>query len=133
AGDRAAVLADPSPLRYRVPALGDGARRLRLRLLRPPALVLADRGAHPAPAGDRRHGLRADPLRGEALGESRPDDAARARDVAPAADDARADARSARGLDPRAQRGAAPRRAAACGLAARRDHGLARKAVPGTA
>ena len=34
---------DPRPLRHGVPALGDGDRDLRLRVLRPPRLVLADR------------------------------------------------------------------------------------------
>ena len=50
----AAVLADPSALRHRVPALGDGRRRLRLRAARAAGLVLADRQPHRAAAGDRR-------------------------------------------------------------------------------
>ena len=54
------------------------------------------------------------------------DDAARARPVAPAADDARADARPDRGLDPRAARGAAARRAQSAPTAARRSHGVTR-------
>ena len=57
----------------------------------------------PLIAGPR---LRADPLRRQAPGQPRADDGARARHVAAAADDARADARPARGLDPRAARGA---------------------------
>ena len=69
-----------------------------------PDVVLADRDAHPAAAGDRRPRVRADPLRGEARGQPRADDAARAGPLAPAADDARADARPDRGLDPRARR-----------------------------
>ena len=40
---------------------------LRLRPLRPAALVLADRDADRVPAADRRDRLRADPLRGQAL------------------------------------------------------------------
>ena len=40
---RPEVLADPPALRHGVPALGDGDRRLRLRVLREAALVLADR------------------------------------------------------------------------------------------
>ena len=63
----------------------------------------------PAPAGDRRDRLRADPLRGQAPGQPGADDAARARALAAAADDAAADARPDRGLDPRAPGGAPPR------------------------
>ncbi len=47
ARDRAALLADPPPLRDGVPALGDGARGLRVRLLRPAHVVLADRDPDP--------------------------------------------------------------------------------------
>ena len=79
AGDGAALLADPPALRHGVPALGDGDRRLRLRVLRPAALVLADRHADRAAAGDRRDRVRADPLRRQARRQPRPDDAARAR------------------------------------------------------
>ena len=63
AGDRAALLAHPPALRHRVPPLGDGDRRVRLRVLRPARVVLADRDAHPAAAGDRRARVRVDPLR----------------------------------------------------------------------
>ena len=89
-------------LRDGVPALGDGDRDLRLRVLRPAGLVLADREPDPAPARDRRNRLRADPLRRQAHEQPDPDDAARAGPLAPAADHARADARPARGLDQRA-------------------------------
>ena len=71
AGDRAALLAHPPALRHRVPALGDGDRRLRVRVLRPARLVLADRDADPAAAGDRRARVRADPLRRQAPGQPR--------------------------------------------------------------
>ena len=50
AGGRPALQPDPPPLRHRVPALGDGDRDLRLRVLRPAGLVLADRHPHPAAA-----------------------------------------------------------------------------------
>ena len=50
ARERAALHADPPALRHGVPALGDGDRDLRLRVLRPAGLVLADRDAHPAAA-----------------------------------------------------------------------------------
>ena len=86
-------------LRHRVPALGDGRRRLRLRAARQAGLVLADRQSHRAAAGDRRRRLRADPIRRQALREPRPDDAARAGPLAAAADHARAHARPARGVD----------------------------------
>ena len=56
----------PPALRHGVPALGDGDRDLRLRVLRPARVVLADRDAHPAAAGDRRDRVRADPLRRQA-------------------------------------------------------------------
>ena len=65
-GDRAAPQPDPPALRHGVPALGDGDRDLRVRVLRPSALVLADRDAHPVAARDCGARLRADPLRGEA-------------------------------------------------------------------
>src|SRR5205823_15018145 len=94
---RAAVLAHPSALRHGVPALGDGDRGIRLRALRPARVVLADRDADPAPAGDCVARVRADPLRGQALVESRRADPARTRTLAAAPDDARADARAARG------------------------------------
>ncbi len=57
------------------------------------------------PAADRRDRVRADPLRGQAQRQPHADDAARARPVAAAADDARADSRPARGVDPRARGG----------------------------
>ena len=66
ARDRTALLADPPALRHRVPALGDGRRRLRLRDARSSGLVLADRQPHRAAAGDRRDRLRADPVRRDA-------------------------------------------------------------------
>ena len=105
AREGAALQPHPPALRDRVPALGDGDRDLRLRVLRAADLVLADREPHPAAAADRGARLRADPLRGQAPGQPRPDDAARARALAPAADDPRAVARPARGLDPRSQGG----------------------------
>ena len=71
ARDRAALLAHPSALRDGVPALGDGDRGLRVRVLRPPDLVLADRDADPAAAADRRARVRADPLRRQAPGQPR--------------------------------------------------------------
>ena len=55
-------------------------------------LVLAHREPDPAPAGDRRARVRGDPLRGQAPGQPRADGAARARALAAAADDSRADA-----------------------------------------
>ena len=85
--------------------------------LGPAELVLADREPHPAAAGDRRARLRADPLRGQAFEEPRRHDAARAGALAPAADDPRADARAARGLDPGAQGGAPVEEAAEPGAA----------------
>ena len=109
AGERAALQPHPPALRHRLPALGDGDRDLRLRVLRAAGLVLADREPDPAAAADRRARLRADPLRRQAHGQPGPDDPARARALAPAADDARADPRPARGLDPRAARGAPAR------------------------
>src|SRR5439155_25444832 len=123
AADGAAFQPDPPAVRHRLPALGDGDRDLRLRVLRPTRLVLADRDAHPAAAGDRGARLRADPLRGEAHRQPGPDDAARAGPVAAAADDPRADARPARSLDPRPAGGARPRGAGR--RFASRDHGLA--------
>ncbi len=88
-------------------------------------VVLADREPHPAAAADRGARLRADPLRRQALGQPHPDDAARSGPLAPAAHDARALARPARGLDPRAARGASARGSGAPrGEAARRSHGL---------
>ena len=91
-GARPALQPDPPALRHGVPALGDGDRDLRLRVLRPARLVLADREPDPAAAGDRRARLRADPLRRQAHRQPRRDDAARAGPLAAAADDARADA-----------------------------------------
>ena len=67
AGGRAALLVDPPALRHRVPALGDGRQRLRLRAARSPRLVLADRQPDRAPTGDRGDRVRADPLRRVAL------------------------------------------------------------------
>src|SRR5581483_6534949 len=55
---------------------------------------------HCAAPGDRRHRVRADPVRGQARAEPGADDAARAGTLAAAADDPRADARPARGVDP---------------------------------
>ncbi len=55
------------------------------------------------PAADRRARLRADPLRRQARRQQVADDAALAGAVAPAADDARADARPARGVHPCAE------------------------------
>src|SRR5205807_10404869 len=55
---------------------------------------------------DCRARLRADPLRGQAHRPALAALAARARPVAAAPDDAAADARPARGLDPRSSRGA---------------------------
>ena len=78
-------------------------------LRRQAGLVLADREPDPAPARDRRDRLRADPLRGQAPGQPRADDAPRAGPLAAAADDARAVARPGRGLDPR-DRGGPPSR-----------------------
>ena len=104
---RAEVQFDPPALRNGVFALGDGDRHLRLRVHRAPGLVLADREPDPAAARDRRARVRADPLRREAPGQPRADDPARAGALAAAADDARADARPGRGLDPR-DRGGAP-------------------------
>src|SRR5581483_5992815 len=95
AGGREALLADPSALRHRVPVVGDGRERVRLRVLRPPALVLADRDARRAAAPDRRRRVRVDPLCRQARRQPYPDDATRAGTVAPAADDARARPRSA--------------------------------------
>src|SRR3954468_13256348 len=124
AGDRPALQPDPPPLRHRLPALGDGDRDLRLRLLRATDLVLADRAPHPAAAGDRRDRLRADPLRRQAHRQPRPDDAARARPLAAAADDSQADARPARGLDSRPAGGAGARSARRARNPARRGDGL---------
>ena len=53
----------PRALRDGVPALRDGDRDLRLRVLRAARLAVADRHAHPAPPGHRRARLRGDPLR----------------------------------------------------------------------
>ena len=69
AGGRAALLAHPPALRDGVPALGDGDRGLRVRVLRPARLVLADRDADPPPAAHRGARVRADPLRGQAPGQ----------------------------------------------------------------
>ena len=99
AGAGPAPQQDPRPLRHGLPALGDGDRDLRLRVLRPAGLVLADRHPDRAAARDRRARLRADPLRRQAFRPALADLAARAGPLAPAADDARADARPARGLD----------------------------------
>ena len=104
AGERAEVQLDPSALRNGFSALGHGDRHLRVRVRRAAGLVLADRQPDPAAAGDRRARLRADPLRRQAPGQPGPDDAARARPLAAAADDPRADARPDRGLDPRPPR-----------------------------
>src|SRR5205823_2724148 len=55
------------------------------------------------------HRVRAHPLRRQARGEPRVDDAACARSVAAAAHDPRADARAARSFNSRAARGSGPR------------------------
>ena len=70
-----------------------------------PDVVLAHPQPDPPSAGHRRPRLRAHPLRGQAPGQPRPDDGARAWALAAAADDARADARPDRGLDPRPRGG----------------------------
>src|SRR5919206_167843 len=71
----AVLLFKVSPaLRHRLPALGDGDRDLRVRVLRTARVVLADRNAHPPPAGDRGDRLRTDPLRGQAHRQPRADD-----------------------------------------------------------
>src|SRR5207302_700007 len=93
-------------------------------VLRTAGLVLADRGADPAAAVDRRPRVRADPLRGEAPGQPRPDDAARAGHVASAADDPAALPRPARSLDPRAPGSAPAGRRPRPRRPARRSHGL---------
>jgi len=85
--------------------------------------VFAFFGRPPA-AVDRGPRLRADPLRGEAPGQPRADDAARAGHVAAAADDASALARPARSLDPRPARSAAARGRPQPRRQARRSHGL---------
>ena len=59
---------DSPSLRNSVFALGDGDRRLRLRSGRPAGTGLAGRQPDPPAARDRRHRLRADPLRRQAPG-----------------------------------------------------------------
>ena len=100
AGQCAEVQPDPPALRNSFFALGDGDRDLRVRVRRSARLVLADREPDPAAPGDRRARVRAHPLRGQAPGQPRADDAARARALAPAPHDAPADGRPGRGLDP---------------------------------
>ncbi len=70
AGDRAGLLEDPPALRHRVPAVGDGDRRVRVRRRRSARLACADRLARAAAAGDRRPRLRADPVRRQAPNNS---------------------------------------------------------------
>ena len=86
--ERAEVQLDSSALRNGFFALGHGDRDLRLRFRRSPGLVLAHPQPDPAPAGDRRARVRAHPLRRQAPGQPRADDAARARPVASAPHDA---------------------------------------------
>ena len=73
------------------------------------------RQPHRRAALHRRGRLRADPVRRQARPQPRGDDAARARTLAAAADDARADARPARGLDPGPPRGPGSRGPALAG------------------
>ncbi len=101
AGEGAEVQFDPPALRNCFFAMGHGDRRVRLRARRSARLVLAHHQPDPPPAGDRRARVRADPLRRQAPGQPRPDDAARAGPVAAAADDEGAVARPDRGVDSR--------------------------------
>src|SRR5207244_13046024 len=82
-------------------ALGNGDRDLRVRVLRPACVVLADRHAHPAAARDRGDRVRADPVRRQAPAQPAPDDGARPWALAATTDDPRADARPAGSVDPR--------------------------------
>src|SRR5262249_41693466 len=122
--ERAAAFTDPPSLRHGIPALGDGGQRLRVRAPRAARLVLADREPDRASSGDRRHRVRADPVRRESLVEPGSDDAARPGAVAAAPDDARAVARPARSVDSRAAGSARPRRQAGAGRPTRGGDGV---------
>src|SRR5262249_1007589 len=81
----------------------------------------------PAPARHRRNRLRADPLCRQAPVEPRADGAARARALAAAPDDAPADARPDRGLDPGSPGRARAREAGGARGAPRRSDGVAER------
>ena len=103
ARDGAALLADPPALRHRVPALGDGDRRLRVRASSgklPWYWLIVTRIAFlPLIAGIAYELIR---FAGKHAAQPGADDPARAGPLAAKIDDARAGARPARGLDSRA-------------------------------